>query len=230
MKDDGIELVQGCGIEWLKRQPKNSLDGVFCDPPWGAGPAIKGQKEWRSLISRMTREAWRALKPGGRLIVWIGINRLDGCIRSISPRFTFSGTVIVRMFPPVPYGRWILGGDHVLVYGRGGFARPKVKSVAGEMTLISRYGNFSSSGIRVSKDTDHPCPRDPRGAVVIARQWFAPGERVADPFGGSAVIACALADVGVQVVSIEVDPKMHRTALARVRHRTPNLFSQEAMR
>lgn len=60
------------------------------------------------------------------------------------------------------------------------------------------------------------------------RNWFAPGERVADPFGGSAVIACALADVGVKAISIEVDPKMHKTAVQRLRNRTPNLFKEPA--
>lgn len=224
---DGIELVLGDGIRWLEKQAPASLDGIFTDPPWGAGPKIQGQLEWKDLISRMTRAAWRALKPGGKLLVWVGVNRLDGTIRAISRRYTYSGAIVIRAIPPYPYGRWVLGGDHVLVYGKGTFARPVVRMAAGEMTLPSRYGNFAPSGTRVGKDTDHPCPRDPRGAVVIARQWFKQGDRVADPFGGSAVIACALADVGAHAISIDIDWKMHKTALVRVGHRTPNLFRRE---
>jgi DNA modification methylase len=224
---DGIELVKGDGVAWLERQTRHSLDGIYTDPPWGAGPAIRGQKEYKDLVSRMTRAAWWALKPGAKLIVWVGVNRLDGMLRSISRRFTYSGAVIIRAIPPYPYGRWMLGGDHVLVYGKGGYARPQVRLASGEMTLTSRYGNFSSTGVRVARDTSHPCPRDHRAAVVIARQWFKPGDHVVDPFGGSAVIACALADAGIRSTSIEIDPKMHRTAVDRVAHRTPNLFKEK---
>lgn len=225
---DGIELVRGNGIRWLEQQPRASLDGIFTDPPWGAGPAIRGQKNWKDLISRMTRAAYSALKPDGRLLIWIGINRMDGCIRSISKRYTFSGAIVVRTIPPTCRGRWVLGGDHILIYGKRTFARPVVRMAAGEMTLPSLYGNFTSSGVRSGPDTSHPCARDARPATVIARQWFKAGERVADPFGGSAVIACALADVGAKAVSIEIDPKMHRTAVSRVAHRTPNVFRRES--
>lgn len=228
--NDGIELVRGCGIEWLNKQDPRTLNGVFTDPPWGAGPKFKGQENWKDLIREMSRAAWRALKPGGKLLVWVGINRMDGAIRAILPRYTFSGAIVIRSIPPYPHGRWMLGGDHVLVYGKGTFARPVVRMAAGEMTITSRYGSFAFGGQRVAKDTDYPCPRDHRPAVAIARQWFAPGDRVADPFGGSAVIACVLADMGAKPVSIEVDPKMHRMAVHRVKHRTPNLFPQESIR
>jgi hypothetical protein len=222
---DGIKLIRGDGIRWLEELPPASLDGIFTDPPWGAGPNIRGQREWKDLISRMTRAAWRALRVGGKLMIWIGINRMDGAIRSVSKRFTFSGAIVIRTIPPTCRGRWVLGGDHVLIYGRSGYARPVVRMAAGEMTMTSLYGNFTSSGIRSGPDTSHPCARDPRPSTIIARQWFGPGERVADPFGGSAVIACALADVGAKATSIEIDPKMHKTAVSRVGHRTLNVFA-----
>lgn len=225
-RPDWIKLVQGDGIRWLRNAIPSSIDGVFTDPPWGAGPAIRGQKEYRELVAQMSQAAYRALKPGGRLLIWVGVNRLDGILRSVSRRFVYSGAIILRSIPPRPYGRWVLGGDHVLVYGKGSFARPAVRMAAGEFTFASRYGNFSSSGVRVESDTSHPCPRDPRAAIAISRQWFSPGEVVVDPFGGSAVIACSLADAGMQAVSIEVDRKMHRTALHRIKHRTPNLFKE----
>lgn len=221
---DGIKLVLGDGIRWLEKASPASLDGIFTDPPWGAGPDIRGQGEWKDLISRMSRAAWRALKPGGRLLLWIGINRMDGAIRSVTKRLTYSGAIVIRTIPPTCRGRWVLGGDHVLLYGRYGYARPVVKMAAGEITLPSLYGNFTSSGVRTGPDTNHPCARDHRPATIIARQWFRAGEKVVDPFGGSAVIACALADVGAQATSIEIDPKMHETAVNRVAHRTPNLF------
>lgn len=221
---DGIELILGNGVRWLERQPAGSLDGVFTDPPWGAGPEIRGQAEWKELITKMSRAAYRALKPSGRLLLWVGINRMDGAIRSVTKRLTFSGAIVIRTIPPTCRGRWVLGGDHVLIYGRYGYARPVAKMAAGEITLPSLYGNFTSSGVRTGPDTDHPCARDARPATIIARQWFRPGERVVDPFGGSAVLACALADVGANATSIEIDPKMHKTAVNRVAHRTPNLF------
>ena len=97
---DGIKLTCGDGIAWLEAQPKASLDGIFTDPPWGAGPAIKGQDRWRELIHEMSIAGWKALKPGGRLLLWIGINRMDGAIRSVSKRFIFSGAIVIRTIPP----------------------------------------------------------------------------------------------------------------------------------
>ena len=225
---DGIKLIRGDGIAWLKKQNPETLDGIFTDPPWGAGPDIKGQDRWKELIFEMTKAAWPALKTGGRILLWIGINRMDGAIRSISKRFVFSGAIVIRTIPPTCRGRWVLGGDHVLIYGKRGYARPVVRMAAGEMTLPSLYGNFNSTGVRTGPDTNHPCARDPRPATSIARQWFKPGEHVADPFGGSAVISCALADCGVRATSIEIDPKMHKTAVSRVGHRTPNVFRRES--
>lgn len=224
---DGIKLIRGDGVRWLEQQPPESLDGIFTDPPWGAGPDIKGQARWKELIWGMSKAAWRCLKPGGRVLIWIGINRMDGAIRSVSKRLTYSGAIVIRTIPPTCRGRWVLGGDHVLIYGKRGYARPVVRMAAGEMTLPSLYGNFNTTGIRTGPDTNHPCARDPRPATSIARQWFAAGEHVADPFGGSAVIACALADCGVRATSIEIDPKMHKTALTRVGHRTMNVFRRE---
>jgi 16S rRNA G966 N2-methylase RsmD len=225
---DGIRLIRGNGVKWLRDQPPMSLDGIFTDPPWGAGPAIVGQARWKELIHEMSIAGYRALKPGGRLLIWIGINRMDGAIREVSRRFVYSGAIVIRTIPPTCRGRWVLGGDHVLIYGKAGYARPVVRMAAGEMTLPSLYGNFTSSGIRSGPDTSHPCARDPRPATIIARQWFKPNEHVADPFGGSAVIACALGDCGVRATSIEVDPKMHKTALTRVGHRTMNVFRRES--
>jgi hypothetical protein len=60
----GPGLHLGDGVAWLEAQPAGSLDGIFSDPPWGAGPDIMGQATWQAIPSPA------ATRLGGRRDAW----------------------------------------------------------------------------------------------------------------------------------------------------------------
>ena len=66
----GLHL--GDGVAWLENQPDDSLDGLFTDPPWGAGPDIAGQRQWVGLIVRVLVACERVVKPAGNILIWYG--------------------------------------------------------------------------------------------------------------------------------------------------------------
>lgn len=77
-------MYQLCdGIKFLKSLPDNSVDGIFMDPPWGSGPAIKGQKIWKKLIRHVANECPRILKPRARVLIWVGSRMLSDTIKAV---------------------------------------------------------------------------------------------------------------------------------------------------
>lgn len=215
-RPDGMEIVLADGVALLRALPDRSLDGIVTDPPWGSGPKIRGQDKWMELIAAVAAEAPRVLAPAGRLLLYIGVNRLAGAMHAMGQGLVYSGAVAVRRIPPLCRGYWCLGPDLVLVYGVGGFARPSVAIASGEMTMVSRR----------RPDTEHPCARNVDIMRRLIRQWFRPGERIFDPFGGSATTVVAAADLWVRATAAEIDPVMFRTAEHRLDIRTPNLFPE----
>jgi len=200
-------------LAWLRQRPISSVDGIFTDPPWGVGPDIAGQDRWLDLIRDMCTAAWHVLRPGGRMLIWLGANRFGPAARVIDSMHHFLGWITVRRIPPAIRGRMVLAGDVVLVYGRNPGIQPVVPRASMEKTHASRG----------HPDTTHPCARPFDIAQRIIADWFAPGETIVDPFGGSGTLALAASELGMDAYSIEIDPRWHAEAELRARARTPRL-------
>ncbi|MFO7824594.1 MAG: DNA methyltransferase, partial [Cyclobacterium sp.] len=74
---DKNKVIYGDCIEEMKKMPKNSIDSIVTDPPYGL--AFMGKswdkfspKEFQEFSKKWGEQALRVLKPGGYLLAFCG--------------------------------------------------------------------------------------------------------------------------------------------------------------
>lgn len=198
----------------MKTLPDKSVDGIFTDPPWGKGPAIKGQENWLELIDEMTAEAGRVLKPNGKCLIWIGMRMLADMIKASNLEYRW--TVFCHYVP----SKYLAGFESIMdpiVL----FQRPGAKLPMRPKKIRQIYQHVSEGG----PDTLHPCARPFSTVKDILRDWFDEGDYVIDPFAGSDTTGVACKQLGLKYDTCEVDPMMFITGIDR--HRQLHLFNEE---
>ena len=195
------------GLEFLKSLPKNSIDGIFTDPPWGRGPKMAGQDNWLGLIRDMTDECPRICRPGARVLIWVGMRMMGQVIRAINS-VEFQWAIFCYYIPP----RYIAGFesvvDPILFFARPGDPLPM------RPRKIRQIYQKANMGM---KDTRHPAARPFATVKSILLDWFDPGEYVVDPFAGSDTTGVACRQLSLEYDSCEIDPIMFAHGLERNR-------------
>jgi hypothetical protein len=208
----GLRL--GDGVAWLETQPPDSLDGIFSDPPWGAGPDILGQMAWQALLARVLWAAERVVRPEGHIMLWYGQAMLDPIFRYVLPhtRLHLNAILMIRFEPHRMFARYS-SSDYIFVLGRTRFAPPRGRSGAFQEYVCN--GSKRAGGA-------HPCGKNQETVAHILRDWFRPGDVICDPFAGSDTTGWAAQRLGVGCYSFELDPAMY--GVAQARHAQQDLF------
>jgi DNA methylase len=209
-----VTLQLGDGVAWLEAQPADSLDGIFSDPPWGAGPDIAGQAIWQSLLARVLWAAERVVRDDGHVHLWYGQAMLDPIFRYVIPHTClFLNAILTVRYNPHRYMARYAVLDYVFVFGRTRHAPPRGNLYAFQEYVCNLHGK---------SDTDHPCPRSQETVSAILRDWYREGDVICDPFCGSDTTGWAARRLGMSCYSWEIDPVMFRYAEAR--HAQQDLF------
>jgi len=197
------------GIEFLRSLPDQSVDGIFTDPPWGSGPNIKGQKIWKKLIRQMAGECLRILKPGARVLIWVGSRMVGETIWACRKSLEYKTFLICHYIPPRFIGCFYNDHDAILYFSRQG---EKMFFRKGK-PILQYYVNPSTG----RPDTKHPCPRPIKVVRKLINQFFEPGEYVIDPFAGSDTTGVACRELGLKYDTCELDPEMYQSGIDRNR-------------
>jgi hypothetical protein len=210
--EPGLHL--GDGVAWLESQPPDSLDGIFSDPPWGAGPDIMGQSTWQTLLARVLWAAERVVRADGHVMVWYGQAMLDPIFRYVLPhtRLYLNAILMIRVEPHRAFARYS-SSEYIFVLGRMRFAPPRSRAYAFQEYVCKPSGQAGGA---------HPCGKNQETVAQILRDWFRPGDVICDPFAGSDTTGWAAKRLGMSCYSFEVDPAMYATATAR--HTQQDLF------
>ena len=221
MAVDAVTLAPGLrlgdGVAWLEGQPDDSLNGVFTDPPWGAGPDIAGQRQWVGLIVRVLVACERVVKPTGNILVWYGQACLEDIFRRVLPATELHLNAILTVdYIPKRFIASYATSDYVLVLSRTRWAPPRGNSCAFQVYVAHSKGQ---------RDSTHPCYRPPQVVGQILRDWFAPGDGICDPFAGSDTTGVQAERLGMRCFSFEID-LVHLEAAQR-RHAQLDLFVSE---
>lgn len=204
------------GIEFLRSLPDKSVDGIFTDPPWGKGPDIVGQDIWKELLQELDKEGGRVLRPGGRVLVWVGMRMFADTVKQFT-NLDYRWAVFCNYIPP----RYIAGFesilDPIILFMRPGDKYPMRK----EGKLRQIYEKVSNG----QKDTSHPCARPFITVKQILRDWFDEQEYVIDPFAGSDTTGVACRLLNLKYDTCEIDPKMFMFGKDRNDQYLPLTFS-----
>lgn len=193
------------GIKFLKSLPDKSVDGIFTDPPWGGKMKIKGQKNYLKLISQMDAECERILRPGARVLVWIGVKNLSNILKAFS-FLEYRWAIFCRYIPCRYIIKFQSQIDPILY-----LARPGDKYPWPEKSLPQLYDKVSSG----KRDTSHPCPRPIEVVQQIIHDWFKKGEYIVDPFAGSDTVGFSCRNLDNPYDTCEIDPVMYKTGIKR---------------
>jgi len=199
------------GIEFMKSLSDDSVDGIFTDPPWGTSQRrafrkLVNQDRWEKLLSEMTIEAARVLKPNGVCLLWFGLTGIDRVIKAVRG-LEYRWSLFVSYMPPRHICRFQSCIDPILIYQPPGAKWP---NPGYEINQI--YFNASTG----KKDTRHPCARPFKSVKQILYQVFGPGKKyIIDPFAGSDTTGVACRELGFEWETCEIDPEMYETGLAR---------------
>jgi len=200
-----MSYILGDGIKALKKMRAKSIDGIFSDPPWGGAVPIMGNEHPMELMKSLDDECPRILKPGGRVLLWVGARQIGDFIR-VFKNLEYRWLILCRYVPARYIIRFQSQFDPILYLALPGEPYPYP-----EKSLPQCYLKVSTG----KKDSDHPCARPAEVVQSILRDWFKPGETIVDPFAGSDTTGYACRQIGLKCRSYELDPQMFITGLAR---------------
>lgn len=187
------------GLNFLKSLPDKSIDGIFTDPPWGGGVKIMGNDKPMDLMRALDKECPRILKPGARVLIWIGARQLADFIR-VFKNLEYRWMIVCQYIPARYIIKFQAQLDPILYLSLPGEPYPNP-----EKSLPQIYQKVSSG----RRDTLHPCSRPIKVVRKIIRDWFRPGEYIIDPFAGSDTVGVACREIAIQADTCEIDPKMY---------------------
>src|SRR3990167_3687645 len=191
------------GIDFMKKLPYDSVDGIFTDPPWGSGPAIIGQENYLELIKDMTFEASRVLKQEGLCVIWVGMCMLGKIIKAIDD-IEYKFTVFCDYTPSRYVSIFESRLDPILIYQRKDGVYPKFDYRIKQLYQIVSTGK---------SDTRHPCARPFKSVYELLGCFFKQHDYVIDPFAGSNTVGVACDRLNFKWDTCEIDPKMYQTGL-----------------
>lgn len=192
---------------------------VITDPPWPSGVHVDIEGAGAGAVA-----LWESVVPllsSARAVI-VYQSQLDLPLAPI-PGLKFQQMCWLKYIPPTYNGKRMRSASVAFVYGEPAMAVGR-KCWSSETTAVS------SPETRRQRKCGHPCPMSILHARWLVKE-FAAGCRVVDPFVGSGTALVAAAEVGLDVLGIESDPRfvpIAERAIATAQRPIPGLELAEA--
>ena len=221
----------------IDASPSNSL--IYCDPPYNLGQFMRDRatnlkamrenyfgaagwddsdcNQWAETMNGFLSEAARVLKPGGSLVVFMAVIKVETFVRLAQENgFYYKTTGTWHKLNPMPRNMNLhfINSTESWIY----------------FTYGARTGTFNNCGHAVHDFFETPVtPRNERSygkhptqkPVGLMEQFVGllsnPGDLVLDPFMGSGSSGVAALEAGRRFCGIEVDPYYFDIASKRMR-------------
>lgn len=222
-------FYQGDCLEVMRRLETASFDAVVTDPPFSSGTRREAAKGVRKSMTRGTEDAawfgsdslttdgfvwllrscaveWqRLLKPGGHALVFIDWRMLPALAAAIESADLRKVGVLVWDKTYFGMGSCFRNQHEMILHFTKGVGNPPHRRDVGNVLSFKPIRNGDHP-------TEKPVPLMRELLSVICK----PGDRILDPFAGSAATLVAGVEQGLEVVGIERDPDYYAASLARV--------------
>ena len=203
------QVLLGDCCELMQQMPSESFDTAISDPPYGvmyldkSGRSLAGDREL-SWLKPAFAELYRVLKTDSASVVFYGWSKVDLFVAAWrAAGFRIAGHITFPKRYTSSSGLVRYQHENAFVLAKGS-PRPPAN-------LIGDVIEF-----QYSSNTYHPTQK-PTSVLTPLIESFCPhGGVVIDPFAGSASTLVAARLVGRHAVGMEIDPKMHAIANARL--------------
>jgi len=217
--------------EQMADLPDASVHLMVTSPPYNVGKEYDADltlDEYLAFLRRVWRETYRVLVPGGRACInvanlgrrpYIPLNAYIA--REMTDLgFLMRGEIIwakgSSAGSSTAWGSWMSASnptlrdthEYILVFSKGGFARPKVAGRANSITrdefleLTKSVWTFNAESAR---RIGHPAPFPIELPYRLIQLYTYAGEIILDPFMGSGQTAIAALKAGRRFVGYELD-------------------------
>lgn len=225
-------IILGDCTEVLKTLPRNSVDTIIVDPPYGMRADKMGKGEFHmyddspeaalSVCKTIIREGFHVAKSRALLFMFCDIDHFV-TLREYCKAQAWS----VWRTPII----WDKAAPGHAPWGRAGFQRSyelMLFATKGQKELLSPGGSDVVTHSRVGRAARMHAAEKP----IALLDWLLsistiPGQVVLDPCCGSGAIIAAARPHKVRVIGIEKDPIAHTAALARLHGEDPEQEESE---
>jgi site-specific DNA-methyltransferase (adenine-specific) len=243
----------------MEALPDNSVHLMVTSPPYNVGKEYDEDLtlgEYLSFLSRVWREVYRVLVPGGRACVNVAnLGRrpylpIHASIASemIEIGFLMRGEIIWQKGSSAgsstAWGSWMSPSnptlrdthEYILVFSKGSFRRPTPKDRASTITR-DQFLEYTKSvwtfTAESARKVGHPAPFPIELPHRLIQLYTYEGDVILDPFMGSGQTALAALQSGRHFVGYEIDEGYvalaeRRIKLFRERPHTPKLLDVPA--
>jgi len=202
------KIICGDCLELMKLIPKNSIDVVLTDPPYGLRKyAIRGDADL-NLFYDVLSESDRVLKDNSFFITFFSTKFLPQLFKN-NP-FNYFWQIILycpegRVKSPIGYTKFM----SCFIFKKG---EPKIIQWNKDIFI-------DTPGKMVEPDEgyiDHPTPKPKHFIKEILRMFTKDNDLILDPFLGSGSTAVACIQLGRRFIGFEIEEKYYKIALERV--------------
>lgn len=206
-------ITTGDALELSRAIPDESVDLVFCDPPYLKRHIEAGVYSW------LAQTAARVLKPGRFCLAYTGTEWLPTVLSQMKEHLSFFWLCILRY-----------DGGAGYVYHKRAIVRytPIVAFVKGKSAPCTPFLDCAT-GSGADKRF-HIWGQDERTASYYIDCFSRPGDLVFDPFCGGGTVPAVCKQIHRHYIAFEIDSATADRARRRLEVVQPVLFSTESVK
>lgn len=200
------ELWQGDCLKMLKQMPKNNVDLILTDPPYGK-KADKGTNGFGSAKNRRYNGGWDSQRPTKEVF--------DEMLRVGKNVIIFGGNYFCDILPP---------SNHWIFWDKKGDIAFQNPFADGELIYttfkkpIKRIVFKQQGFITDSKDKRcHPTQKPSELVEMLIKEYSAEGDTILDCFMGSGTTGIACINTNRRFIGIELDEGYFNIAKQRIK-------------
>lgn len=241
--DDIVNRIFCKTSENMEEIPDNSVHLMVTSPPYNVGKEYDENlslMEYRNFLSRVWKEVYRILVPGGRVCINVAnLGRkpyipLHAFIIEdmLNIGFLMRGEIIWNKAssssPSTAWGSWLSPKnpvlrdihEYILVFSKDTFSRKNHKNERATMTrdefleLTKSIWSFSAES---AKKIGHPAPFPVELPLNCIKLYTFENDIIIDPFIGSGTTAVAALISNRRFVGYEINPKYIKIAEKRIK-------------
>lgn len=207
-------IVQGDCLSVLSSFPRDSVDLILTDPPYGVNAAKGVGGFGSSKTDKHYEDDWDSVTPVKEVF--------DEMLRVGKKVIIFGGNFFTDKLPV--NGHWIVWDKKGGINFDNPFGDCELAWTNIDKKSVKKYTVIQQGFISAEKDRYHPTQKPVSLFNQIISDYSDGGGLILDPFIGSGTTAIAAKQLGKDYIGIEISKKYCEIARERIKRTTVSLF------